>query len=62
MASVHAGLHIADADFDAVVNHIVDTLAGLGVPAKFIDQIGATLAPLRAEIVTEVAVKQPSSI
>ncbi len=62
MASVHAGLRIADADFDAVVNHLIDTLAGLGVPAEIIDQIGATVAPLRAEIVTEVVVKQPSAI
>lgn len=57
MASAHAGLSIGDADFDAVVGHLVDTLAGLGVPSEIIGQIGAALAPLRADIVT---VSQPA--
>ena len=52
MAAAHAGLDIADADFDAVVAHLVDTLTGLGVPAEAIGQIGAALAPLRRDIVT----------
>lgn len=52
MASAHAGLGISDADFDAVVGHLVDTLTGLGVPAETIGQIGGALAPLRADIVT----------
>jgi hemoglobin len=52
MAAAHAGLDIADGDFDAVVGHLVDTLAGLGVPGETIGQIGAALAPLRADIVT----------
>jgi hemoglobin len=43
---------ITDADFDAVVGHLVDTLTGLGVPAETIGQIGAVLLPLRADIVT----------
>jgi hypothetical protein len=30
----------------------VGTLAGLGVPAETIGQIGSTLAPLRGDIVT----------
>lgn len=55
MATAHAGLGIADAQFDAVVTHLVDTLAGLGVPADTIGQIGAALAPLRASIVTAPA-------
>lgn len=52
MASAHAGLAIADADFDAVVGHLVGTLAGLGVPEETIGQIGSALAPLRSDIVT----------
>jgi hemoglobin len=52
MAVAHAGLDISDDEFDAVVGHLVDTLAGLGVPEATIGQIGAALAPLRTEIVT----------
>jgi hemoglobin len=57
MATAHAGLAISDGDFDAVVAHLVDTLDGLGVPAEIIGQIGAALAPLRADVVT---VRQPA--
>jgi hemoglobin len=52
MGAAHAGLGISDADFDAVVGHLVETLAGLGVPEETIGQIGAALLPLRADIVT----------
>ncbi|HEY3882109.1 MAG TPA: group 1 truncated hemoglobin [Trebonia sp.] len=53
MGAAHAGLGITDADFDAVVGHLVDTLTGLGVPAETIGEIGGALAPLRGDIVTE---------
>jgi len=52
MATAHAGLGITDAEFDTVVGHLVDTLTGLGVSGDAIAQIGATLAPLRTDIVT----------
>jgi hemoglobin len=52
MASAHGGLGISDADFNAVVEHLVGTLTGLGVPAETIRQIGSALAPLRSDIVT----------
>ena len=52
MAAAHAGLAVTDADFDAVVGHLVDTLTGLGVPNETIGQVGAALAPLRGDIVT----------
>ncbi|MGF7237479.1 MAG: group I truncated hemoglobin [Frankia sp.] len=52
MTAAHAGLGISDADFDAVVGHLVDTLSGLGVPTETIGQIGGALAPLRGQIVT----------
>lgn len=53
MKTAHAGLNITDAEFDAVVGHLVDTLTGLGVPEETIAQIGGALMPLRADIVTE---------
>ena len=52
MAAAHARLAITDADFDAVVAHLVDTLTALGVPEETIGQIGGALAPLRGDIVT----------
>jgi hemoglobin len=52
MASAHAGLGIADGDFDAVVGHLAGTLTGLGVPEDTIAQIAGALAPLRHDIVT----------
>lgn len=52
MAAAHAGLNISDGDFDAVVAHLVNTLADLGVPDEQIAQIGATLTPLRPQIVS----------
>ena len=57
MASAHAGLGISDADFDAVVGHLVATLGGLGVPAGTITQIGGALTPLRAQV---VAAREPA--
>ena len=42
--------------FDRVVEHLVATLAGLGVPSHLIEAIGAKIAPLRAVIVHEQAV------
>jgi hemoglobin len=55
MAAAHAGLDITDADFDAVVGHLVDTLTSLGVPAATIATIGGALAPLRSDIVAAPA-------
>ncbi|MDY7101931.1 MAG: group 1 truncated hemoglobin [Actinomycetota bacterium] len=52
MRDAHAGLEISDADFDAVVAHLVATLTELGVDEAVIGQIGGALAPLRSEIVT----------
>jgi hemoglobin len=52
MAAAHAGLDIADADFDAVVAHLAETLTGLGVPAATIATIGSALTPLRSHVVT----------
>jgi hemoglobin len=56
MATAHAGLGITDAQFDAVVSHLVDTLASLSVPPDVIAQVGAVLAPLRGAVVAAPAV------
>ncbi len=47
MREAHAPLNIDPSDFDRVVAHLVDTLAGLGVPAPTIGAIGDVLAPLK---------------
>src|SRR5262252_8372982 len=52
MAAAHAGLGIADGEFDAAVAHLASTLTALGVPEDTIGQIGGALAPLRGDIVT----------
>ena len=52
MAAAHRGLDITNADFDAVVAHLVATLDGLGVPQPTIAAIGTKLGPLRTDIVT----------
>lgn len=52
MAAAHAGLAITGDAFDAVVGHLADTLASLGVPDATIAVIGSVLVPLRDDIVT----------
>jgi hemoglobin len=53
MREAHAPFHIAPEDFDGVVAHLVETLAGLGVPQPTIAAIGTKLAPLKDEIAPE---------
>jgi hemoglobin len=52
MGPAHAGLDISDDAFDRVVQHLVDTLTSLGVDGDTIAEIGATLVPLKGQIVT----------
>lgn len=52
MREAHESLRIAPEHFDLVVGHLVDALTAMKVPDAVIAQIGATLAPLRAEIAT----------
>ncbi len=52
MTAAHAHLTITDETFDRVVDHVVATLAALGVPGETIAEIGAAVAPLREQIVT----------
>lgn len=51
MTAAHDGLGISGADFDQVVQHLVDTLVSLGVDDDAIGEIGAALVPLKGQIV-----------
>ena len=52
MAEAHAGRHITNDHFDAVVGHLVEALTALGVEQDTIAEVGGALLPLRADIVT----------
>ncbi|MBO9577519.1 MAG: group 1 truncated hemoglobin [Microbacteriaceae bacterium] len=54
MKQAHAPMRITDEAFDAVAGHLAATLAELGVPGPTVDEIVASIAPLRTEIVTVV--------
>jgi hemoglobin len=51
MATVHQGLGITDADFNAVVEDLVVTLDTFKVPAQEKNELLALLAPMRKDIV-----------
>jgi hemoglobin len=51
MASAHSTLAITDEAFDRVLDHLVSTLAGLGVPGELIREIVTGLLSLRHDIV-----------
>ena len=55
MATAHAGRGITNEAFDHVVEHLVAALTELGVPDDTIRTIGATLAPMRGDIVEAAA-------
>lgn len=50
MAAAHAGLGITDEAFDRVLDHLVSTLAELGMDSSTILDIGSRLLPLRYDI------------
>jgi hemoglobin len=52
MAVAHARLRVTDTAFDRVVAHVVAVLESLEVPAEWITEVGAAVAPLREPIVT----------
>ena len=54
MKSVHAGMNIAKADFDALVGDLVAVLKALTVPQTDIDAITGALGPMCSDIVTKV--------
>jgi hemoglobin len=52
LKDAHAQLNIGNGDFDAVVQHLVDTLNEFKVPQDIIGRVGATLSQTRSDIVT----------
>lgn len=52
MRSLHAGMDIGDAEFDAVAAHLSATLAEAGVGESEVDEVISLIAPLRRDIVT----------
>jgi len=51
--TVHAGLGITEADFNVVVNHLVDTLDKFKVPAKEKEELLAIIGTLKPDIVEQ---------
>lgn len=51
MAAAHAGRGITDAAFDRVVGHVAAVLTELQVPADWIAEVAAAVAPLREQVV-----------
>ena len=49
--TVHAGLGITEADFNVVVNHLVDTLNTFKVPAKEKQELLSIIGTLKPDIV-----------
>ena len=58
MAEAHAHLHIEPDHVDRVVGHLADTLTKLGVSGAVVEQIGAKLAPLKADIAASPATER----
>ena len=55
MKEAHEHLAIAQQHFDSVATHLVETLDGLGVSQKLIDEVVAIVAPLAGSIVNQNA-------
>jgi hemoglobin len=53
MGTVHAGMKITNAQFDALVGHLVDTLDKFKVPAAEKGELLGLLGPMRSSIVEE---------
>ncbi len=51
--TVHAGLGITEADFNVVVNHLVDTLDKFEVPAKEKQELLSIIGTLKPDIVEQ---------
>jgi len=52
MKDAHKNMNLTDEHFDVTVSHLVATLKQLNVDEKIIIQIGASLEPLRKDIVS----------
>ena len=53
MAQVHKGLDITAAEFDALVEQLVDTLDQFKVPAREKNELLQLLGPMKSDIVTK---------
>lgn len=50
LRKAHAPMHLTEADFDAVMGHLGDTLAELGVPAPLIAEAAAIALSVKNEV------------
>jgi hemoglobin len=55
MRTIHAGMNISDAEFDAVAMHLSTALAECGAGQAQIDAVIGLVAPLRKDVVTRPA-------
>ena len=51
MREVHTGLDISEAQFNAVVEHLVDAMQARGIPRTAQNRLIARLAPMRKDII-----------
>ena len=52
MSAAHKGLHLTNADFDALVEDLQDALDAAGVPFRVQNRLLARLAPMQKDVVT----------
>ncbi|WP_211226668.1 group I truncated hemoglobin [Silanimonas lenta] len=53
MRAAHAGLGLTEADFNALVEHLVDAMRARGVPLSAQNELLAILAPMRREVIRQ---------
>ena len=51
MEDAHAGLQLTEADFNALVEDLIDAMQDLGVPTRAQNRLLRRLAPMRAQII-----------
>jgi hemoglobin len=54
LATVHAGMHITEHQFNRVALHLQSSLQDAGVPAVLVEQIVSLVATLKGQIVADV--------
>jgi hemoglobin len=53
LRAAHAGLGITNADFDRIVQHLIDSLTHIKIDAALVERIIAEVGPLRSEVVED---------
>ena len=61
MKSAHAGMGVNDADFGALVEDLVKTLAKFKVPQREKQELLGVLGPMKPDIVTRTATPDHSA-